>query len=273
MQRSRNLVFTSSGDRSNVVQWLAPRGDFDLWVAYYGDLDFPLKAQCQYFSARKGSKFQNLKAAFESDPSIFNAYDAIFVPDDDLEISDPDIESLFGLLEKYALTVLQPAFRSDGRISHPITTVNWKTRLRYSNFIEVGCPLFQSRALCEFLTIYDGTLTGWEIDWWFMEVLRTHSEFQAAIIDVAACRNPYEAEKQLVRREIDVLEPAESRRLSWSRKKTALGLTLEDEGPRVTGAIRASLAERCQTWGRYRLIPALRRRLARFRRLPVGPAN
>ena len=97
---SKWLVFTSAGDFSNHQQWLVGRR-FDLWLVYYGDReDNPFIEDCEHYSTRKGGKFPNLHAVYQSHRSVLLQYDAIFVLDDDIEIDGPRINRLFELREE-----------------------------------------------------------------------------------------------------------------------------------------------------------------------------
>src|SRR5262249_17419104 len=155
---TNNLVYTCVGDCSAVSKWLSPNRKFDVWMVYYGDTEFGQKNLVDYYLRRKGSKFQNLKYLTEKRYDQLAIYDAIFVIDDDIAISSEQIEKLFQIRADYNLTVLQPAFLATGKISHPPTAVFPGAFGRYTNFVEVTCPLFHTPDLLDFMTVYDGSL-------------------------------------------------------------------------------------------------------------------
>jgi len=224
---NRYLVYTSAGDVSAVPLWLQGHRNFDLWVTYYGT-----KAQhrwdgADYWVQRRAGKFQNLRADWRTSPEIFNQYDAIMVMDDDIVIDATDISRLFELRDEYALTVLQPAFLRLGRISHRVTRHRARYKLRYTQFIEVTCPLFRRDALETFLQQYDGGLTGWGIDHWFMDVLSREPDFRAAVIDTVPCINPHDDIKGGAR-EISMLQADNERRADWERLQAQLGISKAD---------------------------------------------
>lgn len=243
----RRLVYTSAGNHHNIRQWLEGRRTFDLWVTHYGDGHFDLADQCTYWHARKGSKFQNLKHLSETRKAELAEYEAIFVLDDDIRLSGTDIENLFTLRRQHRLTVLQPAFMRCGKVSHRHTRFDPRHTLRYTNFVEVTCPLFETAALLDFLECYDGQLAGWGIDWWYMEVLARRPDFKAAIVDQIPCINPREVQKGLKQREIDMLQPTAQRHAQWEALRQKLGLTLQDRGAAITGALSANLVARAGT--------------------------
>lgn len=80
------------------------------------------------------------------------------------------INRCFVLREQFDLWLLQPAFDPAGKISHGITRVLPGPTLRYTNFIEMTCPLFEKAALDRFMAVFDPDLKGWGADWWFLQV-------------------------------------------------------------------------------------------------------
>ncbi len=226
--RSRYLVFTSAGDRSNVHRWLRGRRDFDLWIAYYGDTPGALRAHADLYLQRKGSKFQNLHHCFQHWPDRLARYDAVMVMDDDIEIGASGISRLFEILTRLDLWSAQPAFRLCGKISWDITRVHPTAKLRYTNFIEMACPVFRRDKLETFLKAFDPELVGYGTDWWFLHTLGDLRN-RVAVIDEITCVNPYDRAKG-GRREIDRLQSHEDRKAVWEKMKARHGL---DEQGRV----------------------------------------
>ena len=120
---SNYLVFTSAGDNANIHHWKNGRQNFDLWISYYGDTEQKYLDLSDFYIAKKGGKFPNLHYVFEHWEDILDHYQAILVMDDDIIISGCSISRLFEVREQYDLWLLQPAFDSRGKISHPITQV------------------------------------------------------------------------------------------------------------------------------------------------------
>lgn len=209
-----NCIFTSAGHRHNVNQWTSEENrSWDLITAYYGQ-DPAIHAQLQKISDfcvhRKGSKFQNLHALFTNNPDLFVDYEYIWVMDDDLVISPAQIEEMFKVAQKYDLWVSQPAFDPSGKISHEITGFNPISTLRIVDFVEVTCPLFNSKKLHQFLSIYDGSLVGWGIDYWFSHVLQSKKSHKFAVVDTVQVYNPTDIVKGGMR-EIDMLQSTPER--------------------------------------------------------------
>ena len=202
----RYLVFTSAGDHSNLVRWLRGRRHFDLWITYYGDDNDRYVNVADYYNSRKGSKFQNLKFAYETWPEVFAQYEAVMVMDDDVLVSGDQIGRLFELRNQLDLWVLQPAFSPVGKISWDITRVQPSCRLRFTNFVEMTCPLFRQDKLAQFVAAYDPILVGYGMDFWFLHSMGPDLQRRVAVIDEIVCTNPHDSTKG--RREIDQLQPS-----------------------------------------------------------------
>jgi hypothetical protein len=222
--RTKNLVFTSAGDNANVRAWLTGQRDFDLWVVYYGDRPGTFLEESDLYVSRQGSKFQNLHYCYSKWQDVLARYEAVMVMDDDIVINATDLTSLFAIRREFDLWALQPAFRLAGKISWDITRVQPTARLRYTNFIEMACPLFRRDKLDAFMAVYDPELIGYGEDWWFLhtfgaELVANH----VAIVDEITCINPSDRTKG-GRREIDRLHSHEERKEVWERIKARYGL-------------------------------------------------
>src|ERR1700761_8734443 len=129
--RSRNLVFTSAGNRANVRAWLQGQRDFDLWLVYYGETPGKFQELGNFHLNRKGSKFQNLYHCYQQWPDALARYEAVMVMDDDIMIDATGISRLFEIRRELDLWALQPAFRWCGKVSWDITAVHSTAKLRY----------------------------------------------------------------------------------------------------------------------------------------------
>lgn len=212
--RNKSLVFTSAGDYSNVHQWLGEDRDFDLFLCYYGDQSGKFSDISDYYFARKDGKFPNLHFAYQHWAAILDQYSAIFVLDDDIIISCEQINKLFEIQKSHDLWLMQPAFSSNGKVSHPITSASSSKLVRYTNFVEVTCPLFRKDKLDSFMAQYDPTLVGWGVDFWFIYSLGKQIEGKIAVIDGIPCINPHDETKP-GGREIEKLQRKEERVRIW----------------------------------------------------------
>jgi hypothetical protein len=238
--RSNNLVFTSAGDRSNLRGWLQGWRDFDLWTVYYGDRTGMFQQESDFYLARKGSKFQNLHYCYERWPELLHRYDAIMVMDDDIEIGGSGITRLFEIRRERDLWALQPAFRLSGKVSWPITAVHPTAKLRFTNFVEMACPLFRRDKLDAFMAVYDRDLVGYGTDWWFLHTLGADIENRVAVVDEVTCVNPYDKNKGGGGREIDTLQTHHIRKEVWERMKAVYALGEQGREHREVSRVRAS---------------------------------
>lgn len=241
-KRAKFLVFTSAGDNSNINCWLDGVKNFDLWVTYYGENQGKYSNLSDIYNIRKGGKFPNFYFAFNKWREIFNNYEAIMIMDDDIIIDGTNISRLFEIREKFDLWILQPAFSPNGKISHAITCVNSATSLRFTNFIELNCPLFKKDKLDLFMKVYDPILVGWGIDWWFLDVIRTDNYRRIAIIDSISCINPFDVVKNN-QREVDILQTSLQREESWNNIKKSQNIKSDESGYITYGSLPNSINE------------------------------
>jgi hypothetical protein len=219
----RYLVFTSAGDRSNVRCWLQGHRSFDLWISYYGERPGHLAEIADFYNVRRDSKFGNLKFAYDTWPELLASYEAVLVSDDDVIISGAQISRLFELREKLDQWLLQAAFSPLGKISWDITRARWECSLRFTNFVEMTCPLFRKDKLDAFMRVFDPVLAGTGTDWWFMQSLGENIEGKVAIVDAITCVNPTDRTKGGVR-ECDRLNTEAERTAAWQRVRARYGV-------------------------------------------------
>jgi len=212
-QQKRWCIFTSAGDHNAIRLWV--QGDmprrWDLIVAYYGDNE-RVFAEINKISANafraKGGKFQILKKLMVQRPRCLDQYSHVWVCDDDIRMSAAQINEAFAIAEVFKFWVAQPSFLQEGKISHEITRyAGPQCDYRIVNFIEENVPIFSRVKLMEFLRVYDGSLTGWGIDHWYMNLFGAHKLGRItnlfrknrmglfAIINKIAVTNPLDEEK------------------------------------------------------------------------------
>ena len=221
----RFLVFTSAGDHEycQVSKWSLQQAPklFDLAVCYYGDEDNKYQTQADIYLQRKGSKFQNFYFMWTNN-LIPKTYDRYFIVDDDIMISVEQINQLFLVSEEYDVSISQPAF-ADNRlsaISHAITKQMPRSKLRFTNFVELNTMCFSKDALELCMNVYDDSLVGYGLDYLFLWSLHQRPEKHTfAIIDSISCINPV---KEV--REIDQLQSHQARKECWLKVRDKLGI-------------------------------------------------
>ena len=225
----RFCVFTSAGDRHSIDGWLSPepRGTWDLITAYYGDdeREFErLRAASVYAFRNKAAKFQNLRHALSLEPKLLDHYEFVWVCDDDIVMTSDQISKMFRTAEQFEFWVCQPAFSSLGKISHEFSRQQTPDGIRIVNFVEVTCPLFQRAKLAAFMDVYDGSLVGWGIDFWYSNFFNARGNARFAVIDSVLVINRRDEDKPGNFREIDRLQTPRERQASWHAVRDRLGL-------------------------------------------------
>ena len=163
--RRRNLVVVRAGDNSLHPAWtehLESRS-WDLTVSYFGkDPDRHREPGATRIDDA-GQKWIGLHALLVREP-FWREYEYIWLPDDDLAISQRNIDAMFARMVELGLALAQPALSWGSYFSHRITLAHPSFAMRYTNFVEVMAPCF-SRAMMErCLPTFEENLSGWGID-------------------------------------------------------------------------------------------------------------
>jgi phosphorylcholine metabolism protein LicD len=203
-----DLVFTSAGDNTHFYDYWCDNKTkaYDIWLVYYGDNEDNYNKYKKYVNKiwkRKGTKFQNFDYIYKKELPTISQYDRVFIMDDDIIIKTNDINKMFDISKQYNLWICQPSYTNDSKISHAITKNQPNNILRYTNFIEVGVPLFSKESLNKFMSNYNPKLVEWGVDYLFIWSNGKDIKDKYAIIDSIKCKNPYDEEKKITKREID----------------------------------------------------------------------
>lgn len=189
--KSRNLVFTCAGDHSKVQQWLRGRGDFDLWVVYCGAKTIlPHEEDARFYARSCGTKYQNLYWAYLLYARVIERYEAVMVLDDDILIGADGLTRLFEIRQAHDLCVVQPAFQL-GKTGSGAKHVAPLAQLRYTNIIDMTCPLFRRDILDVFMSEFDPNLSGYGGDSWFLHLLVPDLLARIAIADEVSCAHSH----------------------------------------------------------------------------------
>lgn len=194
---SDNLVFSSVGDE--VIDgrpWARRTDDYDTLVVHYGDDDLVLEEYlyqvCQRAYSRKGPKFENLRAVYESMPAESGKavadYEYVFVVDDDIVMPEEDVKACFKRMKELNLQVGSPAHYDTGRFSHPHMIPQGNGE-RLTNFVEMTAMFLHRDILRKLMLSYDaycGTLIDVGID----HVIATFVETPMVIFDWCPILNP-----------------------------------------------------------------------------------
>jgi hypothetical protein len=232
--KNKNLIFISVGDRETFASFASINliRDFDLAFFYYGknqEKANHLRQSAILFADGTGTKFNCLKSIHEKIPDLIKSYETVWVCDDDPVPIKGNIKDIPYILKKYHLKVLSPAHAREGKISHQIMRALPGPHIfRYVNFVEMSWPLFSSEALADFLDIFDGSLDGWGVDWWFMNHFDAKKQLVAGIVDKVVFLNPRDSQKEGGYNEIDVYIKINDMETQWNETKNKFNLMVWD---------------------------------------------
>jgi hypothetical protein len=165
--------------------------DLALINPYPRKIDFD--NSCHFFHEEVGFKLPIYKNFIEKN-NILEKYNWIWMPDYDIEISKEDIEKLFKLSIEYNLNLSQPSLSHDSYYSFDLLLHQANTKIRYTNFVEIMCPLFKSNALEKVLPSLITSYSGWGQDYLWAYLLEYKN---IAIIDDIIIKHKKEIESHL----------------------------------------------------------------------------
>ncbi|MFM8855629.1 MAG: hypothetical protein ACKOI2_00175, partial [Actinomycetota bacterium] len=171
---SRHALFVSAGNHHRLHKDLGRIQAVDVIIAWYGTDDEvarQLREKADAFFEIKGGKFQNLHSLWRQGKILLESYESVFVADDDVDLSPEKIELLFRRRREFDAWILTPAHLRTGRVSYRALAYRPYWSHHFTNFIEENTPVFETSALLRFLREFDGSVAGWGVDHWFMNVL------------------------------------------------------------------------------------------------------
>jgi hypothetical protein len=138
-----------------------------LIVNYFGDDPARYRNDDVRRIDSKGPKWPALFELIQNLGQDAYNYDRVWLPDDDLSATKAEINSLFDIVEKYALALAQPALTADSHLGHLITLRNRSFHLRFTNFVEIMAPCFSRDFLKQMLPSFNENLSGWGLDFFW----------------------------------------------------------------------------------------------------------
>lgn len=179
--QNNNLIIFSTGDKSFHSDWISgKKRKFDLMLIYYGnEINNYRKEADYYLELKRMFKLENIAVAIQEHIDVVKKYDYIWLPDNDMIINTPSINRLFEIFHEYDLDLAQPTLRSG--ISHKITKTRPGYILRYTNFVDIGCPIFKIDLLLKVLPFFTLTRSGWGIDYLWSSYCENNKKKMAMI--------------------------------------------------------------------------------------------
>jgi hypothetical protein len=184
----RNLIIVRAGDQSIHAGWIDPgrRRDFDLLVSYYGSTPDRFRASAEHYDAETGPRWPAQARLCREQWAILERYEHVAFVCDDLEVPQATWNDLFRICRRYRLDLAQPAI--EGHPTHRITQPQPGCILRYTNFVEIMCPVFGRAALQKLRGTFGESISGWGLDFLWGSLL-PYPQFRMAIIDSIPIRH------------------------------------------------------------------------------------
>lgn len=205
------LLFTSAGDKSNVLQWTGRNRRYDIVVVYYGEELWraPWRNEVDAVYTNRDTKFPNLLWYLKT--HSIDAYDAVAVWDDDIVAGPSQINALFTQMQKNKIDIFTPChtrgnFKSLLRHRSP-------SPIRYINYIEMNAPMFERKELLEFMESFNPIIKGWGTDIWYSYRCTQSQDCTMAVTDTTCVTNPRTRSDGT--REIEKAQPERIRAKTW----------------------------------------------------------
>ncbi|MEN9801297.1 MAG: hypothetical protein RLZ37_422 [Actinomycetota bacterium] len=235
----RHAVFVSAGDHHRLHKDPRRTRNFDLVIAWYGsdeEVARQLRSMADAFFEIKGGKFENLRSLWVQRKISLESYESVFVADDDVDLSPEKIELLFRRREVFDAWILTPAHLHTGRVSYRTLAYRPHWSHHFTNFIEECTPVFETAALVRFLREFDGSVAGWGVDHWYMNVLGPDEPNRFVVDHSVRFFNP--KSRAGGRREIELIGNMRDLRSKWICIRDDRGL--RDVKPTIHTWVRAS---------------------------------
>jgi hypothetical protein len=163
--KRRYLVIVRAGQRSLHPTWRDPAcpAEFDLLVAAYEQGGVRDGDDVIFVP---GPKVRGYREVFRRCPALLDRYDFIALFDDDIAASVEDINRLFRIGEAFNLDLFQPGLSKYSYFSYAATLANEAFFLRFTNAVEMMCPVFRAGYLKAALPLFElGFETGIDLLW------------------------------------------------------------------------------------------------------------
>jgi len=183
--RKKNCIIASVGKKSLHRHWLPKTQNYDVHLIVYDDSYSRFKHDSAYISVDKGYKLKLVYRYLEKHPEYLAHYEYFFIPDDDILISNENIERLFELMQKYSLSIAQPALL-DSYFTYPSLVKDKFTLLRYTNMVEMMLPCFSKDALKKVLFTFNENESGWGTDFHWGNIINITGKEMAVIDSIFA---------------------------------------------------------------------------------------
>lgn len=180
----KTLVVLRCGDTSLHPEWVNEKSQFDVVLSYYGDNNPYDLTHIRYVHTFKGSKWQGLYDFFLNHQDIWQDYDYIWLPDDDLSSTAENLNAFFTCMDRYGFDLAQPALTHQSYYSHIFLLQVPCFIYRENNFVEIMAPCFSKQAFLRCWESFSENKSGWGLEYLWRELLtKENNKVKIGIID------------------------------------------------------------------------------------------
>lgn len=167
-KKRENLVIVRAGTSSLHGKWARDLAEadrnWDLCISWYDDAEPDPSDAVEYLTIQRDvRKFAAFHQIFATRPDFWD-YERIWLPDDDLMVTRAAINRLFEICRRNRIELAQPALDEASHLTYPITRRDPRFALRFTNFVEVMCPVFSRDALRTCIDGFRSTFSSWGLD-------------------------------------------------------------------------------------------------------------
>lgn len=166
--RKKNLAIVRAGNKSLHRQYFYQNEksrDWDRMIFSYEDLDDIDYQHCEFIVQGGMSKWTDFSNLLTNNFFDEYPYEYILVSDDDiLPVEEDALNRLFAYTKQFNLHISQPALSHDSFASWRVTYFSPAFHVRYTNFVEVMCPVFSRHALDIIKPDVSIAVSGWGLD-------------------------------------------------------------------------------------------------------------
>jgi len=158
----RNLIVARVGRNSLHRTWIdagKPR-DWDLFLCPFQEISPEAAQDCIRGEVIPGPKWAGLRALLNAWRG-WRDYDYIWLPDDDISVTQDAISAMFDAARALDLSLFAPGLHEGSHYAHFIAMRNRSFFARRVGFVEIMVPGFSRAALETLLPTLDLSTTGW----------------------------------------------------------------------------------------------------------------
>lgn len=172
------LVISPTGNQSELIQIVNSDSNFDVALLCYEDIPKDIEKRAKYVKYYRKEKWEMISLFFSEHPELIKEYSYFWFVDDDIITDTKSINMLFKIAKDFSLKLSQPSV--SGFTSFDICRKKTGSFLRFTNFVEIMCPIMSSDTLEKLYSSFRKTSSGWGLDIIWRNTL---NDYEISIID------------------------------------------------------------------------------------------